>query len=507
MLQRCRAVPATQHRILKLIAHEPTSEEGLMTTGPSPTGRPAAGVATAPYGFPRPPLSRRSFLHGVLGAGALAAGGSLLSACSGSGGSISGSKPTSLASSSANSSTAGEITIWDRSGDLFKVFDGAIASFNQSYPNIKVHHVQVDIDAKLPNALITGAGLPDGSFWDDAKIPSQYEHLTDLSQLIKPYTADTVQYKLDVNTVNGKIYGVPWDLDPGLLYYRADLLEQAGVDPAGITTYDKLLEAAATVKSKVSSATGPIHLDKSPFLGQLWLEMLSNQLNTSMADANGKLRLDSDAYRTIFNWIQKAVSQKLVTHTTYLDPTDLKLLDNGTQVFVPWAIWWDAAPQQLLKTSKGKWRAMQLPAWTEGGSRSGVMGGSSFLIPAKAKNPELAWLFYEHLVYKKEGYTKVYGANSVYPGGLNTSIPSYKPALDPSVPLFKPFPELGNQDLWSVAVKAGTNVPGGTPLPSWWAGAVDYLGNNLQKLIEGSMTPEQVISTSTAAINKNLVNR
>jgi lactose/L-arabinose transport system substrate-binding protein len=316
-----------------------------------------------------------------------------------------------------------------------------------------------------------------------------------------------VQYKLDVNTVNGKIYGVPWDLDPGLLYYRADILDKAGIDPATITTYDKLLAAARTVKSKVNPHAQPIHLDKSPFLGQLWLEMLANQLGTSMADANGKLRLDSDAYRRIFTWIQTAVRDGLVTHTTYLDPTDLKLLDDGTQVFVPWAIWWDAAPQQLLKATKGKWRAMQLPAWTEGGVRSGVMGGSSFVIPAQAKNPELAWLFYEHLAYKKEGYTAVYGPNSIYPGGLNTSIPSYKPALDPAQPLFKPFPELGNQDLWSLAVKSGEAVPGGTPLPAWWAGAVDYLGNNLQKLMGGEMTPEQVISQSTTDINKNLINR
>jgi lactose/L-arabinose transport system substrate-binding protein len=450
-------------------------------------------------------LSRRNFLRGVLGAGAAAAAGGLLSACGG-GDSVGAKSTAALSSSSVGKNVAGEITIWDRSGDLFKVFDGLIAGFNRKYPNVKVNHQQVDIDAKLPNALITGAGVPDGSFWDDAKIGSQADHLTDLSSLIAPYKNDTVKYKIDVNTVNGKIYGVPWDLDPGLLYYRTDLADKAGVDPTGISTYDALLQAAATVKSK-TGAKGPIHLDKSPFLAQLWLEMLANQLGTSMADADGKLRLDSAEYRQIFTWIQTAVKEGLVTHTTYLDPTDLKLLDDGTQVFVPWAIWWDAAPQQLLKATKGKWRATQLPAWKSGGARSGVMGGSSFLIPAKAKNPELAWLFYEHLVYTKEGYTAVYGPNAIYPGGLNTSIPSYKPALEPSKPLFKPFPELGNQDLWSTAVQAGVQVPDGAPIPRWWTGAVDYLGSNLQKLMEGSMTPEQVIDKSSTDIEKNLINR
>ena len=44
-------------------------------------------------------------------------------------------------------SPSGEITIWDRSGDLFGVFENTIADFNKKYPNIKVHHEAVDIDA------------------------------------------------------------------------------------------------------------------------------------------------------------------------------------------------------------------------------------------------------------------------------------------------------------------------------------------------------------------------
>src|SRR5690606_40765928 len=45
-------------------------------------------------------------------------------------------------------SPAGEITIWDREGDLFNVFDEAIAAFNEKYPDIVVHHEAVDIGAK-----------------------------------------------------------------------------------------------------------------------------------------------------------------------------------------------------------------------------------------------------------------------------------------------------------------------------------------------------------------------
>jgi lactose/L-arabinose transport system substrate-binding protein len=99
----------------------------------------------------------------------------------------------------------------------------------------------------------------------------------------------------------------------------------------------------------------------------------------------------------------------------------------------------------------------------------------------------------------------VYGQNEVYPGGLNTSIPSYLPALDPSTPLFKPIAALGGQDLWKVAVEAGKQVPSGYTIPTWWGKAVDYFGVNVQKLLAGQMTPDQVLTTSATQIQKNLM--
>ncbi|MDV6287135.1 hypothetical protein R2F25_00560 [Streptomyces sp. UP1A-1] len=135
------------------------------------------------------------------------------------------------------------------------------------------------------------------------------------------------------------------------------------------------------------------------------------------------------------------------------------------------------------------------------------MGGSSFIIPAKAKNPELAWMLYEFLCFKQPGYSAVYGPSSVYPGGLNTSVPSYTPARKADAPLFDPVAALGGQDLWKVTVDAAAAIPAAAPIPSWWAKSVDYLGNNVQRLMEGDMTPDDVIDDSTRKIQRNLVDR
>ncbi|WP_335987891.1 extracellular solute-binding protein [Glycomyces sp. MUSA5-2] len=402
--------------------------------------------------------------------------------------------------------TEGEITVWDRSGDLFEVFEGAIAAFNAKYPDITVNHVAIDIDAKLQNTLITGADVPDGVFLDDAKVGGFTDYLWDLSDVLAPYAADIAPQKLDVNTVAGGVYGVPFDLDPGLLFYNATALEAAGIDIDAIATYDDLLQAARDYQAAVPGSA-PIHLEQSAFLGQLQLEMYASQLGTSIADADGNLRLDTPEFERILTFLDTVRQEGLGTRAEYLTPTDIAELDNGNQVFYPWAIWFSFAPQQVLTETTGDWRAVQLPAWDAGGARSGAMGGSSFVLPKDGKNADLAWLFYEFLMFDEAGYTAVWGPGDVYPEGLATSIPSYTPAADPAKPLYSGITALGGQDLWTVATEAGAQIPGGTPTPAWWTGAVDYLGNDLQRMLDGDLTPQEVLAQASEDIQTNLVDR
>lgn len=452
---------------------------------------------------PQPSIRRRHLLQA---AAAATVAGPALSACGPAVTSGGGADDPDVLKAPSSESPEGEITIWDRSGDLFEVFEGTIKEFNSVYPDIKVNHVAVDIDAKLQNTLITGTDVPDGVFLDDAKISGFASYLWNVEEVLSPYTADIAPQKVAANTIDGGIYGVPFDLNPGLLFYNAAALESAGVDAGTIETYDDLLEAAQSYKeAKPDSA--PIHLEQSAFLCQLQLDMYANQMGTSIADADGQLRLDSPEFKEILTFLDTVRSDGLGTRAEYLTPTDIAELDNGNQVFYPWAIWFTFAPQQVLKKTGGDWRAMSLPAWEKDGPRSGAMGGSSFVLPKDGKNADLAWLFYEFLMFDEAGYSAVWGPSKVYPRGLNTSIPSYMPAADPAKPLFEPVEALGDQDLWKVATQAGAQIPSGTATPKWWEGAVDYLGTNIQRMLDGDMTPAEVIEQSTEKIQTNLVDR
>lgn len=54
---------------------------------------------------------------------------------------------------------------------------------------------------------------------------------------------------IQANTYEGAIWGVPWFTDAGMLYYRKDLLEQAGFSEPP-QTWEKLKEQAKTVKQR-----------------------------------------------------------------------------------------------------------------------------------------------------------------------------------------------------------------------------------------------------------------
>jgi multiple sugar transport system substrate-binding protein len=72
--------------------------------------------------------------------------------------------------------------------------------------------------------------------------------LKDLTAYISPEAqADFVSNAFDVTTMDGKIYGIPYELDLMALFYDVDLFEENGIEPP--KTWDELKTAALALKS------------------------------------------------------------------------------------------------------------------------------------------------------------------------------------------------------------------------------------------------------------------
>ncbi|HZW98708.1 MAG TPA: ABC transporter substrate-binding protein [Trueperaceae bacterium] len=74
------------------------------------------------------------------------------------------------------------------------------------------------------------------------------EHLIDLNEYGAGEVADQhFPAIIENNTVDGRLVGIPWFTDAGLLYYRTDLLEKYGFDGPP-ETWDELTQMAQTIQ-------------------------------------------------------------------------------------------------------------------------------------------------------------------------------------------------------------------------------------------------------------------
>lgn len=192
-------------------------------------------------------MSRRDFLK-VSGAGL--AGATLLgvAGCGGGGGSQSGG-PVEFTLSMAP----------DDSGVRQKQFD----DFNkQNEGKYKLNYREVPSDTgqyfdQLRTEFQAGQTNID-LIGGDVIWPAQFAANGWILDLSDRFTQEEQQKFLDgpieANTYEGAIYGIPWYTDAGLLYYRKDLLEKAGLQPP--TTWEELKQQAKQIMQQEGVENG-----------------------------------------------------------------------------------------------------------------------------------------------------------------------------------------------------------------------------------------------------------
>lgn len=376
------------------------------------------------------------------------------------------------------------VTGKDLTGYLQQLLDG----WNRVRPDEPVTLIQLpeaadDVYAQMVDGLRSG-----GSRFDVLNIDVSWTSEFAGSGWIAPLDGQRLPldsllpHVLDTATFRGALYAAPYVTNAGLLYYRKDLLDGAGLQPP--RTYAELEHAAATVAPR--SGVGGYAGQFFPYEGLTvnLSESVESAGGSILADDGTKVTVDSAAARQGLEFLVRGVREGWIPRDalTYKEEESRLAFVQGELLFLRnWPYVYDSAGAADSKVA-GRFGVAPLPG-------SSVLGGSNLAVNARSRHPQTAA---DLLAYLMSGTAQrqvlVRGSLPPVRASLYTD-PAlvrrfpYLPILRRSVESAQPRPKSARYDQVSLAVAALTSdALNGRLSP---ARAIATLGRDLREIVAG----------------------
>jgi multiple sugar transport system substrate-binding protein len=363
----------------------------------------------------------------AVGLGIALVGALLVTGCSGSGGS----------GADASSSGPVHLTFWDWDPNMNKV----VALWNSTHPNIQVEMSNPAGGDQLVSKLITDHAAhndPDITKVEYQSLPALVSDgvVTDITQ----YTTDTVK-DYDATTLSavrfqGKVYGVPQDFAPLMLYYRTDIFAQYGL--AVPTTWAQYASEAATLHQKDPSA----YMTNFDAADPGWFSGLAQQAGANWWTSTGNtwnVDINDAPSKKVAEYWQQLVSSGEVATGPSFSPQWNKQMNTGALATWISGAWAPAQIGGIAPATKGKWAVAPLPAWTEGSPTTGIWGGSATTVTTDSKHPQQAAEFASWLNTNAQALTSQVDNINIYPAatsGRSLPVLATAPPFFPNQPNF-----------------------------------------------------------------------
>lgn len=276
------------------------------------------------------------------------------------------------------------IWAWDEAFNI-KAANEAKEMYAEKNPDTEIEVVtmaQDDIVAKLNTSLSSGSydGLPDIVLIEDYRIQgylnAYQDEFADLSEVAS--ADDFAEYKTGVNQVDGKMYGVPFDSGVAAVFYRSDLVEQAGYTKEDMNelTWDKYIEIGKAIKEK--TGTDMLTLDPSD-IGQI--RMMLQSAGAWYTDEEGNVDIaDNQALKDAITTYKKIVDAGISKTVSDWDQF-VGAFGNGEVATVPTGCWISPSVVQAEDQS-GKWGVAAFPKMAENADsvNASSIGGAGWYV-------------------------------------------------------------------------------------------------------------------------------
>ncbi|MDQ0473612.1 ABC transporter substrate-binding protein [Labrys wisconsinensis] len=349
------------------------------------------------------------------------------------------------AAGTATAQPSGSITIWswDIAASSLKA---TVEGFNKLYPDVKVTVEDIGnqpvYDKSIAACAAGGEGLPDIISIENYKAESYWTQFPDCFADLKTlgYGAEDAARFPDFKRAelehDGKVYAMPWDSGPVMMFYRRDFYEKAGVDPASIKTWDDFIAAG----KKIQAANPGVVMSEANFNGDSeFFRMIANEQGCGYFSADGKaVAVAQPGCVAALAAIRKMKDAGLLAPANW----DEKVAANGagTVATQMYGGWYEGTIRTNAPKLAGQWGVYPMPGVTADGARAANIGGSSLAISASSKSKEAAYAYVKYTLATNEGQVTMLKAYGL--------VPSLLSALeDPFVS--QPQPYWGGQKIWT----------------------------------------------------------
>lgn len=287
------------------------------------------------------------------------------------------------------------IWAWDGSFNIVAAKE-AKAIYEKEHKGVDVQIVEMaqkDIVQKLNTNLSSNtiSGLPNIVLVEDYRIQNFLNSypgaFKDLSNKVK--ASDFMDYKVKANSLDGKLYGLPFDSGSTALFYRTDLIEQAGYKKEDMQniTWEKYIEIGKAVKAK----TGKDMLTLDPNdVGQLRVMMQSAGQWYVKDDGKTVNLADNQALKESIKIYKQMIDAGIVKQVSNWDQF-VGAFQKGDVASVPTGCWISSSIVKSEDQSK-KWAVAPIPRLgaVQNSVNASNLGGSSWYVLDKVGDSELA---------------------------------------------------------------------------------------------------------------------
>ncbi|WP_157245016.1 ABC transporter substrate-binding protein [Nonomuraea typhae] len=218
-------------------------------------------------------------------------------------------------------------------------------------------------------------------------------------------------------TVTGKdggVYALPWEVNPAGFFYRKDLFEKAGADPAKIRTWDEAIEAGKALKEKTGAYLIGLNKPAAGGVDMDFYQSLLQQQGAFYFNREGEVTLSSPPAVQAMTLIKKMNDAGIVADTSGENAAK-QLISSGKLAVLPWAAWAVSYIPEMRPEQKGLWRVMQPPAVTAGGKRAAIVNSTHLAVAGASPRRAEAYKFIEYALTRPGVVNKAFREGGVFP--------------------------------------------------------------------------------------------